>query len=212
MIKLVEIFCSIQGESSFTGYPCIFIRFAECNLRCNYCDTQYSYKSNFSMELENILDEVRKYHPIKLVEITGGEPLLQTEITDLIDLLLENDYKVLLETNGSLPLDKIDKRVHKIIDVKTINSGSKNSFCMSNLDCMNEHDELKFVLTDYEDYNWSNSFIFENELFDRNIIFSPVFGKIDPDVLASWIVEDRLNVRFQLQIHKYIWDPNKKGV
>lgn len=212
MIKLVEIFCSIQGESSFTGYPCIFIRFAECNLRCNYCDTQYSYKSNFSMELENILDEVRKYHPIKLVEITGGEPLLQAEITDLIDLLLENDYKVLLETNGSLPLDKIDKRVHKIIDVKTINSGSKNSFCMSNLDCMNEHDELKFVLTDYEDYNWSNSFIFENELFDRNIIFSPVFGKIDPDVLASWIVEDRLNVRFQLQIHKYIWDPNKKGV
>lgn len=212
MIKLIEIFCSIQGESSYVGYPCIFIRFAECNLRCNYCDTQYSYKANYSMDIKNILDEVRKYHPVKLVEITGGEPLLQAEITDLIDVLLENDYKVLLETNGSLPLDKIDKKVHKIIDVKTLKSGSKNSFCMSNLDCMTDSDELKFVITDYEDYNWSKEFIFNNNLLGRNLIFSPVFGKMASDILVSWMVEDKLNIRFQLQIHKYIWDPNKTGV
>lgn len=212
MIKLIEIFCSIQGESSYVGYPCIFIRFAECNLRCNYCDTQYSYKANFSMDLENILDELRKYHPVKLVEITGGEPLLQAEITDLIDLLLENKYQVLLETNGSLPLDKIDKRVHKIIDVKTIKSGSKNSFCMSNLGYMTPTDELKFVISDYDDYNWSKEFVFKNNLLSRNILFSPVYDKISPEILVSWIVEDKLHVRFQLQIHKYIWDPSKQGV
>lgn len=212
MIKLIEIFCSIQGESSFIGYPCIFIRFAECNLRCNYCDTQYSYKANFSMNIQDILDEIRKYHPIKLVEITGGEPLLQAEITQLIDALLENNYKVLLETNGSLPLDKIDKKVHKIIDVKTIKSGSKNSFCQSNLDYMTATDELKFVISDYEDYCWSKDFIFSHNLLDRNIIFSPVYSKISPEILVSWIVEDKLNVRFQLQIHKYIWHPDKQGV
>lgn len=212
MIKLIEIFCSIQGESSHIGYPCIFIRFAECNLRCSYCDTQYSYKANYSMDIENILDEVRKYYPVKLVEITGGEPLLQAELNNLITALLDNDYEVLLETNGSLALDKIDKRVHKIIDVKTIKSGSKNSFCMSNLDCMTELDELKFVISDYEDYNWSKEFIFANNLLGRSIIFSPVFDRIEPKILASWIVEDKLNVRFQIQIHKYIWDPNKQGV
>ena len=212
MIKLIEIFSSIQGESSYAGYPCIFIRLAECNLRCNYCDTQYSYKSNFSMNVETIIDEIRKYHPIKLVEITGGEPLLQAEISDLIETLLANNYDVLLETNGSLSLDKINKKVHKIIDVKTIKSGSKNSFCMSNLDCMSEQDELKFVISDYEDYNWSKEFIFEHHLLGRNLIFSPVFDKIAPKILASWMVEDRLNIRFQLQIHKYIWDPNKQGV
>ncbi len=212
MIKLIEIFCSIQGESSYIGYPCIFIRFAECNLRCNYCDTQYSYRANFSMNIEDILDDIRKYHPIKLVEITGGEPLLQAEISQLIDALLTNGYKVLLETNGSLSLEKIDQRVHKIIDVKTINSGSKNSFCMTNLEIMNETDELKFVISDYEDYLWSKDFIFTNNLLGRKIIFSPVFNRIAADVLVSWIVEDKLNVRFQLQIHKYIWDPNKQGV
>ena len=212
MIKLIEIFCSIQGESSYIGYPCIFIRFAECNLRCNYCDTQYSYRANFSMNIENILDEVRKYHPVKLVEITGGEPLLQAELNNLIEELLDKKYQVLLETNGSLPLDKINPRVHKIIDVKTINSGSKNSFCMDNLAYMSEEDELKFVISDYDDYIWSKEFIFENNLLGRNIIFSPVFDKITPDILVSWIVEDKLNVRFQLQIHKYIWDPNKQGV
>ncbi len=212
MIKLIEIFCSIQGESSYIGYPCIFIRFAECNLRCNYCDTQYSYKANYSMNVEDIMDEIRKYHPIKLVEITGGEPLLQADITNLITSLLDNNYKVLLETNGSLALDKIDERVHKIIDVKTINSGSKNGFCMSNLDCMNDTDELKFVISDYEDYLWSKNFIFSNQLLERNIIFSPVFNKVAPKVLVSWIIEDKINVRFQLQIHKYIWDPAKQGV
>ena len=212
MIKLIEIFCSIQGESSYIGYPCIFIRFAECNLRCNYCDTQYSYKANYSMNIEDILDHIRKYHPVKLVEITGGEPLLQAEVTNLINALEENNYQVLLETNGSLPLDKISPTVHKIIDVKTIKSGSKNSFCISNLDSMNKNDELKFVISDYEDYVWSKNFIYQYNLLGRKIIFSPVFSRIQPDILASWIVEDRLNVRFQLQIHKYIWNPNKQGV
>ncbi len=212
MLKLIEIFSSIQGESSYIGYPCIFIRFAECNLRCNYCDTKYSYKANFSLNVANILDEIRKYHPIKLVEITGGEPLLQAEITDLVEALLTNNYQVLLETNGSLPLDKIDKRVHKIIDVKTIKSGSKNSFCMANLDYMTSQDELKFVISDYDDYLWSKDFIFENNLLGRNILFSPVYDRIAPDILVAWIVEDKLAVRFQLQIHKYIWDPNKQGV
>jgi 7-carboxy-7-deazaguanine synthase len=164
------------------------------------------------MNIEDILDDIRKYHPIKLVEITGGEPLLQAEISQLIDALLTNGYKVLLETNGSLSLEKIDQRVHKIIDVKTINSGSKNSFCMTNLEIMNETDELKFVISDYEDYLWSKDFIFTNNLLGRKIIFSPVFNRIAADVLVSWIVEDKLNVRFQLQIHKYIWDPNKQGV
>jgi 7-carboxy-7-deazaguanine synthase len=212
MIKLIEIFCSIQGESSYAGYPCIFIRFAECNLRCNYCDTKYSYESNFSMSVESIMDEVRKHHPVKLVEITGGEPLLQNGVVELVETLQDNGYKVLLETNGSLPVDKIQEGVHKIIDVKCPDSGSEDSFCMENLGIMSQNDELKFVISSYRDYCWSKDFIYNNGIQDKNILFSCVFNKIEPKVLVEWIVEDKLPVRFQLQMHKFIWDPEQQGV
>ncbi len=212
MIKLVEIFCSIQGESSYTGYPCIFVRFAECNLRCNYCDTTYSYDTKFSKSVTEIIDEIRKYHPIKLVEITGGEPLLQNKVVDLIEELQKLDYKVLLETNGSLPIDKINDKVHKIIDVKCPDSASGDSFCITNLEKMSATDELKFVISSYRDYCWAKDFIYKNAIQNKNILFSPVFNKINPEILVNWIVEDKLSVRFQLQIHKYIWDPNKQGV
>lgn len=212
MIQLIEIFCSVQGESSYVGYPCIFIRLAECNLRCNYCDTKYSYIADYSLSVEAIIEEVKRYHPIKLVEITGGEPLLQKEVYSLITQLERENFKVLLETNGSLPLDAVSKTVHKIVDVKCPDSGSKDSFCPSNLHTLNETDELKFVISSYDDYLWSKNYVIENNLLNSNVLFSAVFEKVEPKVLVDWIIQDRLNVRFQLQIHKYIWNPNKKGV
>ena len=212
MINLSEIFFSIQGESSFAGFPCIFIRFAGCNLRCNYCDTKFAYETEFSMEISEIMKTIDKYSPVKLVEITGGEPLLQPQIYELFSALLKKKYRILLETNGSVNLQKVPAEVIKIVDVKCPGSGEGNSFLMENLKFLNPSDEIKFVLSDRNDYDWAKDFIKRYKLNGRKILFSPVFGKVNPAELAKWILQDKLPVRMQLQLQKYIWNPKKRGV
>ncbi len=213
MLNISEIFCSIQGESTYTGLPCVFIRLAGCNLRCNYCDTTYSYKSEITLSINDIIAKVKEYDPVKLVEITGGEPLLQPEVFQLISSLHENGNTILLETNGSILLKNIPEYVIKIVDVKCPGSGEEDSFLLENLEFINqESDEIKFVLSDNFDYNWAKDFIMKYKLNDYEILFSPVSGKLEPQDLAKWIIEDKLPVRMQLQLHKIIWDKDKRGV
>ena len=213
MLKISEIFCSIQGESTYSGLPCIFIRLAGCNLRCDYCDTTYSYESDISLSIDDIITKIQEYDPIKLVEITGGEPLLQSEVFQLISLLHENGYTILLETNGSMLLKDVPEYVIKIIDVKGPGSDEENSFLIENLEYINiEKDEIKFVLSDNFDYNWAKDFIMKYQLNEYEILFSPVAGKLKPADLAKWIIDDKLSVRMQLQLHKIIWDKDKRGI
>ena len=213
MLNISEIFCSIQGESTYAGLPCIFIRLAGCNLRCDYCDTTYSYESEINLSLNDIITKVNEYNPVRLVEITGGEPLLQPEVYQLISLLHENGYTILLETNGSISLKDIPEYVIKIVDVKCPGSGEENSFLLENFEYINkEKDEIKFVLVDNFDYNWAKDFMIKYKLNDYEILLSPVSEKLEPQDLAKWITEDKLHVRMQLQLHKIIWDKDKRGV
>ena len=213
MLDVSEIYCSIQGESTYTGLPCAFVRLAGCNLRCNYCDTTYSYKSEITLSINDIITKVKEYDPVKLVEITGGEPLMQPEVFQLIRLLYENDHTILLETNGSILLKDVPDYVIKIVDVKCPGSGEENSFLLENLEFINkEKDEIKFVLSDNFDYNWAKDFVMKYNLIDYEILFSPVLEKLEPQKLAKWITEDNLLVRMQLQLHKLIWGKDTKGV
>ena len=213
MINLSEIFYSIQGESSFAGFPCIFIRIAGCNLRCKYCDTVYSYETKFSISVNNILKKIEKYNPIKLIEITGGEPLLQNEIYNLFHILKDNDYKILLETNGSINLKNVPENVIKIVDVKCPSSGYGKSFLKENLNYIDaEKDELKFVISNKEDYLFAVDFIRKNDFQNYKNIFSPVLSELSPKTLANWILVDKCNYRMQLQLHKYIWGNDVIGV
>ncbi len=207
MLNISEIFCSIQGESTYAGLPCIFIRLAGCNLRCNYCDTTYSYESDISLSINDIITKVKGYDSVRLVEITGGEPLLQPEINQLFESLHKNGYTILLETNGSISLKNVPEYVIKIVDVKCPGSGEVNSFLIENLEYINkENDEIKFVLSDNFDYNWAKDFIIKYKLNDFEILFSPVSEKFEPQDLAKWIIKDKFPVRMQLQLHKIIWD------
>lgn len=212
-MNLSEIFCSIQGESTYSGLPCIFIRLAGCNLRCNYCDSTYSYKTKFTATPEEIVNQIKKYNPIKLVEITGGEPLLQNEIIELFHRLKKEGYKILLETNGSVELKNVPKFVHKIVDIKLPDSGEGDSFLIENLQFINpKSDEIKFVLSSRKDYLYMQEKLKEYHLQNHQILLSCVFDRLEPKQLVEWVIEDRLQVRVQLQIHKYIWDPNAQGV
>jgi len=212
MLNLSEIFFSIQGESSFTGFPCIFIRLAGCNLRCKYCDTVYSYETKFSLSVNDILKKIEKYNPIKLIEITGGEPLLQNEVFNLFHILKENDYKILLETNGSINLKNVPENVIKIVDVKCPSSGYEKSFLKENLNYIDaEKDELKFVISNKKDYLFALDFIRKNDLQNNQNIFSPVIEQLAPATLADWMLADKINIRMQLQLHKSIWGRNTKG-
>lgn len=204
MIDLSEIFLSIQGESTFTGLPCIFIRFAGCNLRCSFCDTTYSYRKSYSLTINEILQKTAEFEPVKLVEITGGEPLLQSEIYPLFELLNANCYRILLETNGSVNLAKVPQYVTKIVDVKCPGSKHEDSFLIRNLQYLNPHDQLKFVLTDYEDFCFAKSFLDKHSITAVNVLFSPVGEKLPPKTLAEWILKERLSVRLQLQMHKVL--------
>ena len=213
MLNISEIFCSIQGESTYAGLPCIFIRLAGCNLRCNYCDTTYSYESDISLSTNDIITKIQEYDPIKLLEITGGEPLLQTEIFQLFESLYKNGHTILLETNGSISLKYVPDYVIKIVDVKCPGSGEENSFLLKNFEYINkEKDEIKFVLSDNFDYNWAKDFVMKYNLKDYEILFSTVSDKLEPQDLAKWITEDKLPVRMQLQLHKIIWDKDKRGI
>lgn len=224
---IIEIYKSVQGESSFTGLPCIFVRLAGCNLRCSWCDSEYTFTGGHKMSLDDVMGEVRKLAPVKLVEITGGEPMLQErEVIPLMDRLLSDGYEVLIETSGERPLAAVPKQVHKIVDVKCPASGEGGSFRMENLGALTSADEVKFVIADRGDYEFASDFVREHALNRRvhDVLFSPAFRKdagperdarnclLDPRELVEWILEDGLNVRLGLQIHKFIWEPMTKGV
>jgi len=208
-----EIFYSIQGESTYSGRPCTFIRLAGCNLRCSYCDTQYAYEEGVRMEVTQIMHRVAAYK-CPLIEITGGEPLLQNKTPLLISKLLENRYIVLMETNGSLDIRRVDERCIKIVDIKCPSSHESDKNDLGNLKRLHSKDQIKFVIGNHEDYIYAKSIISSHcPVFpgDR-ILFSPVYEKILPADLADWILKDDLNVRLHLQIHKYIWPGREKGI
>ncbi len=214
VLKVNEIFYSIQGESSYAGLPSVFVRLTGCNLRCTYCDTQYAYDEGNVIEIIEIISKVKSYQ-CNLVEITGGEPLIQKETPVFIDKLLEMNFTVLLETNGSQDISSIDNRCVKIVDMKCPSSGEDNKNDLENLGRLTDIDEIKFVIGDNSDYEYSKEIlsIIHKKYSKSNIVhFSPIFGKMAPKVLAKWILDDHLDVRFQLQLHKIIWDPEKRGV
>ena len=212
-LKVNEIFYSIQGESSRAGCPSVFIRLSGCNLRCSYCDTRYAYEDGKEMEIDQILEAVKEFD-CHLVEITGGEPLLQEETPSLISKLLDDGYTVMLETNGSIDIGGIDGRCIKVIDVKCPSSGEHEKNLFSNFEKMNKNDELKFVIETKEDYNYAKDqlLIYDIIIPPGNIHFSPVFEKLSPQTLSAWILEDNLNVRMTPQLHKFIWPDKDRGV
>jgi 7-carboxy-7-deazaguanine synthase len=213
-LKVNEIFYSIQGESSFAGRPCVFIRLTGCNLRCSYCDTAYAYEEGEELPIEDLLSRVASYE-CPLVEITGGEPLLQDETPLLIARLLDTGFRVLLETNGSLDISLVDGRCTRILDIKCPGSGEVESNDWNNLSRLTKADEIKFVLSDHDDYAFARSVLarpdFPSGLIEE-IHFSPVPGKLAPRTLADWLLKDRLPVRLHLQLHKIIWGPEARGV
>lgn len=212
MIKVNEIYYSVQGESSKAGLPCVFVRLTYCNLRCTYCDTEYAFYEGNDKTIDEIINEVKKYN-CKLVEITGGEPLVQSESLDLMKQLCNEGFEVMLETGGSLPIKDIDKRVMIIMDLKCPSSKMMKKNLYENIDYIKNIDEIKFVIGDREDYDWSKEMIEKYNLIEKcSVLFSVVFGKLEPVKLVNWILEDKLKVRYQLQMHKIIWHPETKGV
>jgi len=212
MLKINEIFYSIQGESTFAGERCVFVRLTGCNLRCTYCDTEYAFYDGNEFSVDSIIETIKSFN-CNLIEITGGEPLLQNEVNNLMTKLCDKRFTVLLETSGSLSIEKVDKRVINILDFKTPSSKMVKKNYFANVNFLKTSDEVKFVLGSREDYDWAKKIIIKYNLEKKvTILFSSVFGKIEHVKLVNWILEDKLNVRYQLQMHKYIWDPNKTGV
>jgi 7-carboxy-7-deazaguanine synthase len=212
MLKINEIYYSIQGESSYAGLPCVFVRLTFCNLRCTYCDTEYAFYEGTEYSIDEIINKVDSFG-CKLVEVTGGEPLVQEESLNLLRELCEQGYEVLLETGGSLPIKDVDRRVKIIMDLKCPTSGMLKKNNYDNISYLKPKDEIKFVIGDRIDYDWSKKIISEYNLTQKcTVLFSVVFDNLKPVILVNWILEDKLNVRFQLQMHKFIWHPATKGV
>lgn len=212
MLKVNEIFFSIQGESSMAGLPCIFIRLTYCNLRCSYCDTEYAFYEGSDYSIDDILFEIKKYD-CSLVEITGGEPLVQSEVHILMSELCNKDYSVMLETGGSLSIKDVDNRVKIIMDLKCPSSKMSHKNLYENIYYLKSTDEVKFVIGNREDYHWAKDIIRKHSLAEKCLVlFSNVFSELEPIQLAEWILQDNLKVRLQLQLHKYIWSPTKRGV
>jgi 7-carboxy-7-deazaguanine synthase len=212
LMQIAEIFTSIQGESSFSGLPCTFIRLAGCNLRCRYCDTSYALTGGESWSLDQIMDTV-KTAGIFLAELTGGEPLLQEESYILSDLLLSAGYTVLIETNGSLPLDRVDSRIIKIMDLKCPSSGMTDHMIFSNIDHLTQQDEVKFVIGNRMDFDWARKIISVHGLLEKcKVLISPLVSKVAVQTVANWILEEKLAVRLQIQLHKVIWPGQSRGV
>ncbi len=211
-MNINETFVSIQGESSFTGLPCFFIRAAGCNLRCRYCDTTYAQSEGGEMSLVSLMDAVASAR-VPLVELTGGEPLLQPKAPTLIGMLLEQDYRVLVETNGSLDISLIPEGAVTIMDMKCPSSGESGRILWENIWKLRPDDEVKFVISNRHDYEWARGII-QEQLLHRGvkILLSAVFGELPPGRLVTWMLQDRLPTRFQLQIHKYIWPHDARGV
>jgi 7-carboxy-7-deazaguanine synthase len=226
-MQITEIYKSLQGESTHAGLPCVFVRLTGCNLRCSWCDSEYTFQGGRKMAVEEVLDEVSRLSPSGLVEITGGEPLLQErDVVPLMQHLLEDGYKVLLESSGERPLERVPLDVIKIVDVKCPNSGEGGTFCMENLEALYPQDEIKFVLSSRADYDFAREFTRRHNLAERvtAVLFSPAFRKdatgardsshclLDPQELAEWMLADNVPARLGLQLHKFIWDPAVKGV
>lgn len=214
MLIVNEIFYSIQGESTYAGWPCVFIRLTGCNLRCRYCDTTYAYDQGEDMALDFLVAKVEDFS-CNLVEVTGGEPLLQNETPSLISALIKNRHTVLLETNGSQDISTVDSKCIRIVDIKCPSSGMKQETYWKNLEYLTAQDQLKFVIANREDYVYAKT-VLSNPLVKRHkklvVNLSPVFNEIDLKELANWMLEDRLRARLHIQLHKYIWGENAKGV
>jgi 7-carboxy-7-deazaguanine synthase len=213
VLTVNEIFHSIQGESTHAGRPCVFVRLTACDLRCSWCDTPYAFHEGHKMSLEDVVAQVRAYG-CNVVEITGGEPLLQKEVYPLMQRLLDEGYTVMLETGGHRSIAQVPAGVVRVMDVKCPGSGEAHRNDWSNMEHLTSRDEVKFVIKDREDYDFAREVAATHGLAGRvaAVLFSPVHGILDPRLLASWILEDRLEVRMQLQVHKYIWDPQTRGV
>jgi len=210
-MKVCEIFASIQGESSYAGKPCTFVRLTGCNLRCTYCDTKYAYDQGEELSEDSIIKKV-KNTGLQLVEITGGEPLLQKGVGVLIKKLLDEGFDVLVETNGSVSIKDIDKRAIIILDIKTPGSGMADETDFSNIDHIKHDDEIKFVITNRGDYEWTKNIMFKYELAVKStVLLSPAYGMLDPQDLIQWMLEDKINARLNLQLHKYIFGPDARG-
>jgi 7-carboxy-7-deazaguanine synthase len=213
-LSVYEIFYSIQGESTYAGLPCVFVRLSGCNLRCSYCDTRYAYDEGRILTIEEIIRRVASYQ-CPLVEITGGEPLLQKDTPKLVQRLLEYKYTVLIETNGSLDINRVDHRCVRIMDIKCPSSGEHHRNDFANLRRLTATDEVKLVIGGREDYEFAKQILLQLRSLRRSKIpvhFSPVFGKQNYQKLAQWILEDHLNVRLHLQLQKIIWGADAKGV
>jgi len=212
ILAINEIFHSIQGESSHTGRPCVFVRLTYCNIRCSYCDTEYAFYEGKEMSIDGIIRQVDSYG-CKLVEVTGGEPLFQQNVHELMTRLCDTGYEVLLETGGSLDIGIVDARVKRIVDFKCPTSGMEKKNLWANADLLKQGDEVKFVIGSREDYDWAKNKIMERGLLQRcPVLLSPTFGVLDPVTLAEWMLADKLDVRMQIQLHKLIWSPETKGV
>jgi 7-carboxy-7-deazaguanine synthase len=213
MLTVNEIFHSIQGESTHAGRPCVFVRLTACDLRCSWCDTPYAFHEGQKMSVEDVVTRVREYG-CDVVEITGGEPLLQKEVYPLMERLLEDGRMVMLETGGHLSVDRVPEPVIRVIDVKCPGSGESGKNHWPNLDRLRSTDEIKFVVKDRADYEYARDVLSKHQLSGRcaAVHFSPVYGVLDARHLAEWVLQDRLTVRVQLQLHKFIWDPSTRGV
>jgi 7-carboxy-7-deazaguanine synthase len=228
MLHLIELYKSVQGESSFAGVPCIFVRLAGCNLRCAWCDSEYTFSGGKPYTDEQIIAEIEALQPCPLIEFTGGEPMLQArELLPLMQRLLDAGFTLMMETSGERPLADVPPAVHKIVDVKCPGAGSAaNSFRMENLATLTVRDEVKFVLSDRADYEFARWFLSEHDVAAKcgAVLLSPAFSKLpsdlrstencalDPRLVVEWMLEDSLPARLSLQMHKYIWEPRKKGV
>lgn len=210
---ITEIFKSIQGESNFAGLPCVFIRLTGCNLRCHWCDTAYAFHGGQKMTVGEVMARVQQLGG-ELVELTGGEPLLQDDVYPLTDNLLAEGFKVLVETSGERNVGRLPREVVKVLDVKCPGSGEGGTFCLDNLNSIDQKDQIKFVIANESDFRFASGFMAEHDLRNRvqEIILSPAFGQLPPRQLADWILRDGLKVRLGLQIHKFIWDPEARGV
>lgn len=212
MLKINEIFYSIQGETTYVGIPTVFVRLTACNLRCTYCDTKYSYHEGENQTLDMIMQEIES-HKTPYVCITGGEPLLQKEVHTLMKLLCDRGYKVSLETSGSKSVELVDPRVKIILDVKTPDSGAANSFIMDNISFSSASTEYKFVICSEKDFEWSEEFCRQHKLFEKFVVlYSPSYGQVSERWLAEKILHENSSARLQLQLHKYIWSSETRGV
>ena len=211
-LKINEIYYSVQGESTHAGRPCVFIRLTYCNLRCTYCDSEYTFYEGKDMEITHIMNEIKQWD-CNLVEVTGGEPLFQDKCINLLNELVNSNYEVMLETGGSLSISDVPKKVIKIVDFKCPSSAMEKKNLWSIVNDLQPHDEVKFVIGNREDFDWAKDRITEYSL-DKicTLLFSHTFGEIDPQQIVEWILAENLPVRMQMQMHKMIWSPDKQGV